>query len=191
MAESPAAARLLDIGCGAGNFSLHLASGLPLSGITLIDLSRPMLDRATERLQGTTPAALEAKQGDIRDLEIGDARFDVIVAGAVLHHLRGEEEWEAVFLKIRRALSPGGLFAVYDLIDHDSPGVRRVMWDYYRKYLVDTLGEQTAQGVFRVLDTEDSPRGLMWQIRLLDRCGFSNIEIVHKHAAFAAFLAHR
>lgn len=73
----------------------------------------------------------------------------------------------------------------------DSPGVRRVMWDYYRAFLVETLGEPAAQGVFRVLDTEDSPRGLMWQIRLLERCGFSDVEIVHKHAAFAAFLARR
>lgn len=150
-----------------------------------------MLDRALERIGQAASAGLEVLQGDIRDIEIGEGRFDVIVAGAVLHHLRGDDEWEAVFRKIRRALAPGGIFAVYDLIDHDSPGVRRVMWDYYRKFLVDTLGEPAAQGVFRVLDTEDSPRGLMWQIRLLERCGFSSIEIIHKHAAFAAFLARR
>lgn len=150
-----------------------------------------MLDRALLRLGQAASANIEVLQGDIRDLEIGDGCFDVIAAGAALHHLRGDEEWEAVFRKIHRALAPGGIFAVYDLIDHDSPGVRRVMWDYYRKFLVDTLGEQAAQGVFHVLDTEDSPRGLMWQIRLLERSGFSSIEIVHKHAAFAAFLARR
>jgi tRNA (cmo5U34)-methyltransferase len=150
-----------------------------------------MLDRALLRLGEVASAHIETLQGDIRDIEIGEGGFDVVVAGAVLHHLRGDDEWEAVFRKIRRALVPGGIFAVYDLIDHDSPGVRRVMWDYYRRFLVDTLGEQTAQGVFRVLDSEDSPRGLMWQLHLLERCGFSGIEIVHKHAAFAAFIARR
>src|SRR5947209_10698130 len=45
-AVNPAAAALLDIGCGAGNYSLKLMARLPLRVITLIDLSRPMLDRA-------------------------------------------------------------------------------------------------------------------------------------------------
>ncbi len=191
VAEHAGARRLLDIGCGAGNFSLHLAAGLGLESITLVDLSRPMLDRAVERLSKATDAALEAVQGDVRGVELGEGRFDVVVAGAVLHHLRGDEEWEAVFGKIHAALAPGGVFAVYDLIDHDSPGVRRVMWGHYRRYLVETLGEEMARRVFAVLETEDSPRGLMWQLRLLERVGFVGVEVVHKHSTFAAYVARR
>src|ERR1700744_5728972 len=47
----PRAQALLDIGGGAGNYSLKLTGRLPLRRIALVDLSRPMLDRAVERLR--------------------------------------------------------------------------------------------------------------------------------------------
>src|SRR5918912_197915 len=49
-AVNPDAGALLDIGCGAGNYSLKLMRRMPLRTITLIDLSRPMLDRAVQRI---------------------------------------------------------------------------------------------------------------------------------------------
>ncbi len=47
-ATTPAARSLLDVGCGAGNYSLKLLERLPNLDVTLVDLSRPMLDRARE-----------------------------------------------------------------------------------------------------------------------------------------------
>ena len=50
-ATQPAGAmRVLDIGCGAGNYTLKLLEELPGLGVTLVDLSRPMLDRAQQRV---------------------------------------------------------------------------------------------------------------------------------------------
>ncbi len=50
----------LDIGCGAGNFSLRLLREKELSQVTLVDLSLPMLERARERIESTSraPAAV-------------------------------------------------------------------------------------------------------------------------------------
>src|SRR3954462_2650312 len=53
-ATTPSAASLLDVGCGAGNYSLKLLERLPNLNVTLVDLSRPMLDRATQRVQPKT-----------------------------------------------------------------------------------------------------------------------------------------
>ena len=50
-ATTPGATRLLDVGCGAGNFSLRVLERLPKLTVTLVDLSQPMLARATARLQ--------------------------------------------------------------------------------------------------------------------------------------------
>src|SRR5271154_4631406 len=49
-ATTPGAKDLLDIGCGAGNYSLKMLQRLPGLNCTLVDLSRPMLDRAVERV---------------------------------------------------------------------------------------------------------------------------------------------
>src|SRR5947199_4166446 len=44
-AATPHARHVLDVGCGAGNYTLKLLEHLPGLDVTLIDLSRPMLDR--------------------------------------------------------------------------------------------------------------------------------------------------
>src|SRR5690606_27340872 len=42
--------RVLDLGCGAGNFTLRLLDACEsVEEVTLVDLSGPMLDRATQR----------------------------------------------------------------------------------------------------------------------------------------------
>ena len=47
----PDAVNLLDIGCGAGNYSLMMLSKIRNLNCTLVDLSKPMLDKAFERVQ--------------------------------------------------------------------------------------------------------------------------------------------
>ncbi|MDP6561234.1 MAG: class I SAM-dependent methyltransferase, partial [Candidatus Binatia bacterium] len=63
---TPKAATLLDVGCGAGNYTLKMLQKLPSLQVTLLDLSRSMLDRAVERISGEHSVALTVRQGDIR-----------------------------------------------------------------------------------------------------------------------------
>src|SRR5213079_947017 len=53
-ATTPHCRHVLDVGCGAGNYSLKLLEQLPNLDVTLIDLSQPMLDRATQRIKQAT-----------------------------------------------------------------------------------------------------------------------------------------
>src|SRR4029077_541416 len=53
-ATTPQARHVLDVGCGAGNYTLKLLAPLPDLDATLIDLSQPMLDRARERVSRAT-----------------------------------------------------------------------------------------------------------------------------------------
>ncbi|GEM_PF-3218630 len=69
---TPHARRLLDVGCGAGNYSLKVLQRLPGLEVTLIDLSRPMLERAQQRLQNSTAKAVHPIQGDIREIDLGE-----------------------------------------------------------------------------------------------------------------------
>jgi tRNA (cmo5U34)-methyltransferase len=95
---TPRATSLLDVGRGGGNYTLKALERLPNLDVTLIDLSRPMLDRAVERVSRATSGRVTALQGDIRELQIGEACHDVICAAAVLHHLREAEECHSVGL---------------------------------------------------------------------------------------------
>ena len=46
-ATTPHARHVLDVGCGAGNYTLKLLAHLPNLHVKLIDLRRPMPDRAS------------------------------------------------------------------------------------------------------------------------------------------------
>src|SRR5207244_12362994 len=111
----------------AGNYALKILEQIPNLDVTLLDLSQPMLQRAIERVTPATRGMVRAIQGDIRQVEIGTARFDVIVASAVLHHLRADEEWRFVFAKLHAALKPGGTLWVFDLVEHAMPEIERLM----------------------------------------------------------------
>src|SRR5581483_10910505 len=95
-AATPHARHVLDVGCGAGNYTLKLLERLPNIDATLIDLSRPMLDRAGERVGRATTGRVTTVQADVREVELPEGTFDVVLAAAVLHHLRTDEEWREV-----------------------------------------------------------------------------------------------
>src|SRR3954469_9831267 len=61
-ATTPQARHVLDVGWGAGNYTLKLLEHLPNLDATLIDLSQPMLDRAVERLRLATSGRLTTVQ---------------------------------------------------------------------------------------------------------------------------------
>jgi tRNA (cmo5U34)-methyltransferase len=184
---TPHARSVLDIGCGAGNFTLKLLERLPNLDCTLVDLSRPMLDRAFERIAPQTSGHVETLQGDIRQLELGEQRFDVILAAAVLHHLREAEEWEAVFASLYRALRPGGSLWIADLVTHELSEAGDVLWQRYGEYLTALRDKAYRDQVFAYIDREDTPRSLVYQLDLMRRVGFERVDVLHKRLCFAAF----
>lgn len=186
-ASTPNIQDVFDIGCGAGNYTLRLLQSAPNFNATLLDLSRPMLDRAVQRISAATQGRVEALQADIRELELGEGRFDVIMAAAVLHHLRSDDEWRSVFAKCYAALKPGGSIWISDLIEHSTPGVQQVMWKRYGEYLTQLKGESYRDQVFGYIEQEDTPRPLMFQIDMLRSVGFKRVELLHKNSCFAAF----
>ncbi len=184
---TPAARRLLDVGCGAGNYSLKQLQRLPGLSVTRVDLSRPMLERAEARLRAAGCRECTAIQGDIRDIDLGRGAFDIILAAAVLHHLRSDGEWEAVFRKFHEALSPGGSLWIFDLIAGANRPLHELMWRRYGEYLSQLKDERYRDEVFAYVEKEDTPRPLAYQLDLLRRVGFQAIDVLHKNCCFAAF----
>ena len=187
LAVTPDAKSALDIGCGAGNYCVKLLGRRPGLDVTLLDLSRPMLDRAVSRTLAAGARTATPIQGDVREVELDESRFDIVMAASTLHHLRSDEQWHQVFSKVFRCLRPGGSFWIFDLLEHDQPGVQELMWTRYGQYLVSIGGESYRDKVFAYVDREDTPRSIMFQIDVLRSSGFSSIQILHKTSCFGAF----
>ncbi|MEG0849391.1 MAG: class I SAM-dependent methyltransferase [Flavobacterium sp.] len=181
------ATHVLDIGCGAGNYTLMMLSKVPNLNCTLVDLSLPMLDKAFERVSAETKGKVEIKQGDIREIDLKENSFDIILAGAVLHHLRDDQDWETTFAKIFKLLKPGGCFMISDLITQDTELLNEYTWQRYGEYLEGIGGAEYRKNVFDYIAKEDTPRSMNYQLDLMKKVGFKSVEILHKNMCFGAF----
>jgi len=184
---TPQAKRVLDIGCGAGNYTLKLLQRLPNLEVTLIDLSQPMLDRAAQRIREVSERPIEVIQGDVRDVALGDQQFDIVMAAQCLHHLREEDQWRDVFGRVHRSLRSGGGFWIADSVEHAIPAVRQAMNKRWGEYLTNLKDEQYRDHVMAYVEKEDTPRPLHWQLDLLRSAGFSDVDVLHKNNRFASF----
>ncbi len=184
---TPHAARLLDVGCGAGNYSLKMLEKMPHLECTLMDLSNPMLQKAKERIDLVSEQKVTLLHDDVRNVELGEAKFDIVLGGAVFHHLREEKEWESVFFKIYTCLSSGGSFWISDLVSHDILVLQKYFEDRYGQYLETLGGVGFRKKVQEYVAYEDSPRSVTFQMEMLKRVGFRQVEVLHKNSSFAAF----
>ena len=182
---------LLDLGCGAGNFTLRVLTQVSPLNCVLVDISRPMLNRAEQRVRAVTSGSVQTIQSDLRSLSFEPASFDLILAGQVLHHLRDDAQWGVMFARLHQWLRPGRTLFVADLIAFDDPGIQKLMVDRYSQYLLDLAGAEFRDKVLACCEIEDSPRSTKYQFDLLAKSGFSEFDVIHKNALFTAFYARR
>lgn len=183
----PNAKNLLDIGCGAGNYTLMMLSKVQDLNCTLVDLSKSMLDRANQRVSQTTRGSVHVVRGDIRKVALQDNHFDIVLAGAVLHHLREDRDWEFVFKKIYGSIRAGGCFMISDLITQENEILDKYIWERYGDYLEGINGKEYKNNVFDYIAKEDTPRSMNFQLDLMRRVGFKGVEILHKNMCFGVF----
>ncbi|WP_353197351.1 methyltransferase domain-containing protein [Parapedobacter defluvii] len=188
MAHSPNLKTVLDVGCGAGNYTLKLLSRKAPLDCTLLDISRPMLNRAKERVAAVNTGTITLVQDDIRTADLPKNQYCAIMAAAVLHHLRDDSDWEAVFTKLYRLLKPGGSLWISDLVVQETPAIQRLLYqERFGNYLTGLKDETYRDNVFAYIAKEDSPRSVNFQLKLLEKVGFRSVELLHKHLCFAAF----
>jgi SAM-dependent methyltransferase len=105
--------RVLDVGCGLGGPSRHLAwtYGCRVSGI---DLTAPYCEAAgliAERLG--LDGALTYLHGDALNLPFPDGSFDVVWTQ---HTAMNIPDKGRLYGEMRRVLQPGGILAIYDVL---------------------------------------------------------------------------
>jgi ubiquinone/menaquinone biosynthesis C-methylase UbiE len=113
--------RVLDVGCGTGNYAaaLTMATGCRVSGL---DPSQRMLDWARDAAPWESLA-----QGCAESLPFGDDSFDVVISTDVIHHV-GDRD--AYFSEAARVLRPAGhIVTVTD--SHDTIPRRRPLSSHF------------------------------------------------------------
>jgi trans-aconitate 2-methyltransferase len=100
---TPAAARVIDLGCGPGNSTEVLAARFPDAAVEGLDRSADMLVAARRLLP-----AVAFRSGDIATWQ-SDIRYDVILSNAALHWVA---DHATLLPRLVAMLSPGGSLAI-------------------------------------------------------------------------------
>ena len=110
--------RLLDIGCGSGGITLHLAEAHGVAEATGFDVELPVIEAARRRAAARGLSdRVRFVQAPPGPLPFADASFDVVFSKDALLHVPDKD---ALFAEIFRVLAPGGVFAASNwMIGHD------------------------------------------------------------------------
>ena len=118
------ATRLLDLGGAHGRFSAALLRRHPRLRATVLDLA-PAVEASGALLAAEGLGdRLRHEVGDALDVDLGEACWDVVLASQFNHHLADAEN-RALAGRVARALAPGGVYVVQDLVRPATPGEAR------------------------------------------------------------------
>ena len=106
--------RILDLATGTGVTAQHVALRHPHANLVGIDESAAMLDFARRAL----PDA-DLRVARLQD-ELPGGPFDLVVSALGIHHLDAPGKAD-LFVRVARALSPGGRFVFGDVIVPEHP----------------------------------------------------------------------
>ena len=103
--------RLLDFGCGTGDFLRALRRADAPLELVGCDVAAGMLEEATRRWDaGPVPALHAVPPGP---LPFADAEFDVVTAVSVFHHIAADEQ-VSVVRELLRVLRPDGAVVIFE-----------------------------------------------------------------------------
>jgi SAM-dependent methyltransferase len=120
---------VLDVGSGAGEFLIEVASRVERIRAVGIDISETMVNTASSRAH-EAGVTVEFATGDARRLNFPDGSFDRVHCSRVLLHL---DDPAAAIAEVSRVLVPGGLVAIVEpdfdavMIDSDNLDVARAV----------------------------------------------------------------
>ena len=156
---------VLDLGCGTGGITLHLANTYPLKRITGYDVEAPAHKVAKQRLIETDDSAdgtIQFVLGEPGTLPFNDNTFDIVFTKDALIHV---EDLNHTLPDIARVLKPQGTLAGSDWMTLRENNHSTEMKDYLQ-----------SEGF------EFAPKTIDQYKQSMQSSGFTNIEINNRNA---------
>ncbi len=116
-------ARAVDLGCGGGRNAGELLKRYPKAHVTAIDYSALSVEKAREyNRDGIADGRCDVRQGDVSDLRLPEAPFDLATAFETIYFWPGLER---CFGQVAKVLKPGGWFLICNESDGtDAAGLK-------------------------------------------------------------------
>ncbi len=133
----PRHGNVLDMCCGTGDLSFHLARTDPTLRIVGVDFCEPMLDRARKRTSRERKGAdIRFQTADVMALPFEAGTFDGAIMG---FSMRNVVDIPATLHEARRVLKSGARFVNLDVSKAPNPLFKRI-FDFYFYGIVPLVG---------------------------------------------------
>ncbi len=125
--RDPGTLRLLEIGCGSGRMTTHLAK--VFGEVVGVDVSGEMIRQAQERLAGVGNVQLHETNG-VDFALFPDESFDLVLSAYVFQHVPSSEVIASNIQEAWRVLKPGGVFKFQtnSITALDFEGIEKDTW---------------------------------------------------------------
>lgn len=107
--EALSAAKVLELGCGAGESTKIFKTWFPDALITATDYDASQVEAAGRRCAGISGIGFE--RADAGKLPYKDDAFDLAIETNTFHHV---QDWPSAIGEAARVLKKGGIFAIMD-----------------------------------------------------------------------------
>ena len=162
--------KVLDLGAGTGLELEFIFAKAPNAQITAVDVSEEMLKKLVNKYEKYS-SQIKTIADSYLSLELMPHSFDYIVSVMSFHHLMPEKK-VALYIKLKKALVPSGIFVEGDYIVSPEEE-KRLLKEFQELTKKDSRVED---GQFHI----DIPFSEDTQIRVLKEAGFRKIDIIFR-----------
>jgi tRNA (cmo5U34)-methyltransferase len=173
--------KLLDLGCGTGLELDEIFKINPTVQVTGIDLAEKMLEKLRQK-HAARKNQLNLILADYFSYDFGKNQYDVALSVQTLHHFPREEKI-GLYIKIRSGLKPHGFY-----IESDYMAPTQEFEDsHFSAYRRLRAGQGITAGFYHY----DIPYTVENQVEMLQKAGFSAVEIVSHEGNGAVLVARK
>jgi SAM-dependent methyltransferase len=165
--------RVLEVGCGRGEFAERLTQEL--------DVDLVAVDQSERMVELTSARGIDARVADVQALPFADGEFDCVVANWMLYHV---PDLDLGLSEVARVLRSGGRFvATTNSLDHMGELwqlVGRDRWSEPERFFAEN-GEESLRPHFASIERRDVDGRVVMDTAAAR--GYVESSVAHKHLA--------
>lgn len=164
----------LDVGCGTGKMAEVALKVVDLEKFVFCDNSAKMIEIAKQRFKNENTEFIISSILELHN----NIQFDVITAIQVFHYFEREERIRAI-RRCYEMLNPHGIFVTFENFAPQSEIGKKLFLEHWKLYQLSQGKDiDECNGHIGRYEKEYFPISISEHLKILEQCGFENVEII-------------